>query len=531
LRLRNGPEKKSGHHRPGNTFLGATENQRSRRAKRTRARPEGSRMANPPRQGSNFLEYNPAKEVLSQEAWNANSALTFYKLLKNLRQTAKLLPLVHPQTNVKYMVDWPFVEGDLERQAMPTYLGGQGAVNVTLRKTINDLVYTYLIKLLTPCWPRIEKALVLTDYDDDASPHHVLNVHGHITERMPMVARLISAIKKKTFKGPVVHNKSLEDHIQGFKGPKDASDQALTNMNAWLDETDTLWTMLQAYPECLATEGQRWTELLRQMKVWSVSDSNKFPTDIFINDMRARATSTGVKSLSDLITSFSTWIEAEILERQASKSNKVIGANATTPSGSGCAKHGPNAKHTTAECKGLMKRPQGQQSQRTNGKAPFNEDQGSTPIKSTSIKIGKQPGIACTANALHSRKPTKPATTVRPAPTAAITGPNTRAARSRSCSWATTKVNTSILRNPGSTQHSQPTFNEADRALQVLSRVPQATTEHQATPYCLFRISRDFPRRTTTSPSHSPLKGVARNSMTWTPYSVPMKATTLKWKK
>jgi hypothetical protein len=58
-------------------------------------------MANPPQQGSNFLEYSPAKEVLSQEAWNANSALTFYKLLKNLRQTAKLLPLVHPQTNVK----------------------------------------------------------------------------------------------------------------------------------------------------------------------------------------------------------------------------------------------------------------------------------------------------------------------------------------------------------------------------------------------------------------------------------------------
>jgi hypothetical protein len=56
-------------------------------------------MANPPRQGSNFLEYNPAKEVLSQEAWNANSALTFYKLLKNLRQTAKLLPLVHPQAS------------------------------------------------------------------------------------------------------------------------------------------------------------------------------------------------------------------------------------------------------------------------------------------------------------------------------------------------------------------------------------------------------------------------------------------------
>ena len=88
--------------------------------------------------------------------------------------------------------------------------------------------------------------------------------------------------------------------------------------------------------------------------------------------MRARASNTGVKSLSDLITSFSTWIEAEILERQASKSNKVISANATTPPGSGCAKHGPNAKHTTAECKGLMKRPLGHQGQRTNGKSPFN---------------------------------------------------------------------------------------------------------------------------------------------------------------
>jgi hypothetical protein len=40
--------------------------------------------------------------------------------------------------------------------------------------------------------------------------------------------------------GPVVHNKSLEDHIQGFKGPKDASDLALATIIAWLDNTDTL---------------------------------------------------------------------------------------------------------------------------------------------------------------------------------------------------------------------------------------------------------------------------------------------------
>jgi hypothetical protein len=158
--------------------------------------------------------------------------------------------------------------------------------------------------------------------------------------------------------------------------------------------------MLQAYSECLATEGQRWTELLRQMKIWSVNDPNKFHTDIFINDMRAKATSTGVKSLSDLITSFSTWIEAEILERQASKSNKVISANATTPSRSGCAKHGPNAKHTTAECKGLMKRPQGQQGQRTNGKAPFN---GRPKFNSDKVHFNQDKEAA--GNRMHGKHP------------------------------------------------------------------------------------------------------------------------------
>jgi hypothetical protein len=127
--------------------------------------------------------------------------------------------------------------------------------------------------------------------------------------------------------------------------------------------------MLQAYPECLATEGQRWTELLRQIKNWSTNDSNKFPTDIFINDMREKAKSTGVKSLSDLISSFSEWIETEILEGQASQSKKAISVNATT-TGGGCKFHGPQSKHTTEMClgKGLGKRPHDQQDQRGNAK-------------------------------------------------------------------------------------------------------------------------------------------------------------------
>jgi hypothetical protein len=124
--------------------------------------------------------------------------------------------------------------------------------------------------------------------------------------------------------------------------------------------------MLKAYPECLATEGQRWSELLQQIKNWSTNDHNKFPADIFINDMREKAKSTAVKSLSSLISSFSEWIETEILERQASKSAKVISVNATATGG--CANHDPHAKHTTAEWCGLGKRPADQQDQRGNTK-------------------------------------------------------------------------------------------------------------------------------------------------------------------
>jgi hypothetical protein len=155
-----------------------------------------------------------------------------------------------------------------------------------------------------------------------------------------MVVCLISALNEKTYKGPVVHNKSLQDHIEGFKAPKNASDFELIKTNNWL-----MWQVLKAYPQCLATESQRWTELLQKMKNWSVNDSNKFPTDIFINDMREEAKSTIVKSLPDLITSISTWIETQIREVQAS-GNKVISVNVTRPSGGGCARHGPHAAST-----------------------------------------------------------------------------------------------------------------------------------------------------------------------------------------
>jgi hypothetical protein len=173
-------------------------------------------------------------------------------------------------------------------------------------------------------------------------------------------------LKKKTYKGPVVHNKNLEVRTQCFRGPKDASDLALTTITAWLDNLDTLWSMFQAYPECLATEAIAGPSSFSRSRTGSTNDHNKFPADIFINDMRKKAKSTGVKSLSSLISSFSEWIETEILERQASKSAKVISVNTTTTGG--CANHGPHAKHTTAECRGLGKRPADQQDQRGNAK-------------------------------------------------------------------------------------------------------------------------------------------------------------------
>ena len=146
-------------------------------------------MANPaPSRGpTNLLDYKPDQDVISPAAWKNNAALTFFKLLNNLQQVATLYPLLDPETSAKYIADWPFVETFEARSAMDTYPGGQGAVNVAVRKNVNKLLYTYLIKLLTPHCPKIDKALNVLEYNDDASPLHVRDAHGDIVERMPMV--------------------------------------------------------------------------------------------------------------------------------------------------------------------------------------------------------------------------------------------------------------------------------------------------------------------------------------------------------
>jgi hypothetical protein len=320
-------------------------------------------MANPtPSRPTNLLDYIPGKDVLLPEAWRDNAALTVFKLLQNLQQSASLYPLLDPKTSGRFRLA---VRRKLSRTLNNGYVPRRSGScqRGCAQERQQDAVHILHQVAHSPL-AKIDKALNVLEYDDDASLLHVRNAHGDIVERMPLVPLLIAKLKQKTYKH--VHNKSLEGHIQGFKGPKDASDLTLTTITAWLDNTDKLWSMLKVYPECLATEGQRWSELLQQIKNWSTNDHNKFPADFFINDMREKAKSTGVKSLSSLISSFSEWIETEILERQESKSAKVISVNATATVG--CANHGPNANHTTAEYRGLGKRPADQQDQRGNTK-------------------------------------------------------------------------------------------------------------------------------------------------------------------
>jgi hypothetical protein len=155
--------------------------------------------------------------------------------------------------------------------------------------------------------------------------------------------------------------------------------------------------------------------------------------------MREKAKSTGVKSLSNLISSFSEWIETEILERQASQSKKAISVNATT-TGGGCRFHGPQAKHTTEMClgKGLGKRPHDQQDQRGNAKngkwmnaQQLNRGRNFNPVRFNQDKAApghssqKPNGTKAAAADIMDRS-TKA--------TSHTTVPSTRVARSRSCS-------------------------------------------------------------------------------------------------
>jgi hypothetical protein len=152
-------------------------------------------MANPtPSRGpTNLVDYIPGLDVISPAAWRDNAALTVFKLLNNLQQTASLYPLLDPKTSGRFIADWPFEENYLARSTMDTYPGGQGVVNVAVRKNVNKLLYTYLIKLLTPHWPKIDKALNVLEYDDDASLLHVRNATQY------SVARYLSGVQMLTF--------------------------------------------------------------------------------------------------------------------------------------------------------------------------------------------------------------------------------------------------------------------------------------------------------------------------------------------
>ena len=72
-------------------------------------------MAQQPK-ASNLLTYVPdclltyVPDCLVKAAWDKNSALTFYKLIKDLKQMATLIPLVHPSTGNKYVADWTLEE-------------------------------------------------------------------------------------------------------------------------------------------------------------------------------------------------------------------------------------------------------------------------------------------------------------------------------------------------------------------------------------------------------------------------------------
>ena len=64
-------------------------------------------MAQQPK-ASNLLTYVPdclltyVPDCLVKAAWDKNSALMFYKLIRDLKQMATLIPLVHPSTGNKY---------------------------------------------------------------------------------------------------------------------------------------------------------------------------------------------------------------------------------------------------------------------------------------------------------------------------------------------------------------------------------------------------------------------------------------------
>jgi hypothetical protein len=163
----------------------------------------------------------------------------------------------------------------------------------------------------------------------------------------------------------------MVEAINNLKGPTAPTQAALMITLGHLDHMDYMVKVHSCYEGCGSQFPTRRKELHQVLKKWN--NHMKLPIILFIADERIKE-SAGTATLRGLIASLQAFLTTEIHERMTapiSASGKTVVLATTT----GCKLHGENAKHTTAECKGIKRKHEHDGGSNAKGKRPMNERQ------------------------------------------------------------------------------------------------------------------------------------------------------------
>jgi hypothetical protein len=321
---------------------------------------------------TNLLEIQIPQWMLNKQLWAEDSAMCVELVLEHLRLSARMYSITDPAKKTTSMGAWAFYEDIELRQAHKHYPSGQTAAAVALRRATHDLVKDLLIKIFLPYWSRAEE-VIMGDYEDDlcVDAQHVHDAAGTITERNPQAAIFMNALRKEVFLGAEVHNKMMVEAINNLKGPTATTQAALMVTLGHLDHMDNMVKVHSCYQGCWSQFPTRRKELHGVLKKWN--NHMKLPIILFIADERIKERA-GTATLRGLIASLRVFLTTEIHERMTaptSASGKTVVLATTT----GCKLHGENARHTTAECKGIKRKREHDGGSNAKGKRPMYERQ------------------------------------------------------------------------------------------------------------------------------------------------------------
>ena len=250
-------------------------------------------------------------------------------------------------------VSWAHEIDDVKRRNHANYPTGANAARIHREVNIECFALVRALLGSRKKLPELDDDNILnpSDYDNDASAHHIRDAHGNIIERMPLVAIALRMIANLGFQGPSIVNGQLRQQCQAMKLPTQATQKAINGFKNALQSIVDAYKAATSHPngqQVIAMQSDHMICIKRRL----INSPNPLNLDIqdFANKHEDQT------QLTNYISALKTWAEKNILEIMAHSDNKVSAYMATgggsSGTGMGCPLH-PNARHTKEQCNAL----------------------------------------------------------------------------------------------------------------------------------------------------------------------------------